>query len=56
MSALTASPSRILRLLERHQRIDNLVRSFPTCPRWASRQVDQLMVEAEAETRYFLEQ
>lgn len=56
MSALTASPSRILHLVERHQRIDTLIRSFPTCPRWASRKVDQLMVEAETETRYFLEQ
>ena len=55
MSATTAAPSRILRLVERHQQIDRLISSNPACPRQVSQEVDRLMVEAESETRYFLD-
>ena len=53
---VTAFPSRICRLVARHQRIDNLIRAYPSCPRQVSREVDRLLVEVEAEIRYFLDQ
>ena len=53
---VTAFPSRIRRLVARHQRIDNLIRAYPSCPRQVSREVDRLLVEVEAEIRYFLDQ
>ena len=52
----TAQPSRISQLVERHKQIDHLIRTCPTCSRDVSREVDRLMLEAESETRYFLEQ
>ena len=55
MSATASEASRIWQLVERHKRIDSLIHSFPSCPRLVSREVDRLMVEAETETRYFLD-
>ena len=51
----TACPSRISRLILRHKRIDSLISSYPNCPLHISLEVDRLMVEAENETSYFLE-
>jgi len=54
MSTATQQRSRICQLVENHKAIDRLIRSFPSCPRHISYQVDRLLTEAEDTRDYYL--
>jgi hypothetical protein len=56
MSTATQQRSRICQLVENHKAIDRLIRSYPSCPRHISCQVDRLLTEAEAISDYYLSQ
>lgn len=54
MSSVTASRSRICRLIDNHKEIDRLISQHPSCPRSVSYRIDHLLVDAESIRDFYL--